>query len=128
MNTNDNPTHINCNPEIIKKGWGREIIIHNGFYCMKLLEFNEKATASLHLHLQKTETWYVASGLFLLVTIDPTTADETDRWIGPGSFIHLPAGTPHQLYCDRSGTIVEASTYHDDHDCVRIKPGDSQKQ
>ena len=110
------------------KGWGSEIEIHNGAYCMKVLRFNPGALSSFHLHLEKTETWYVDRGEFYVRLIEQPGAIEVKHQLIAGDTLHLPAGTPHQLHCLDGGTIIEASTYHDDDDVVRIRPGDSQTE
>jgi mannose-6-phosphate isomerase-like protein (cupin superfamily) len=112
-----------------QKGWGYEVTIHNDTgYCMKLLRFAQGAKASLHLHLRKTETWYVQSGEFTVTLIDKTDAEAREFRLLPFDTLHIPAGTPHQLTCWEEGFIIEASTRHDDDDVVRIRPGDSQTE
>jgi mannose-6-phosphate isomerase-like protein (cupin superfamily) len=110
------------------KGWGSETVIHNTAYCMKVLRFNPDTLSSFHLHLEKTETWYVESGVFYVTLIEQPSAIKMKYRLIPGDTLHLPAGTPHQLNCIEGGTIIEASTYHDDDDVVRIRPGDSQTE
>lgn len=112
----------------IKKGWGEEVVLHDGDgYTFKLLRFRTNSESSLHLHLKKTETWYVMNGRFQVTLIDGKTGNESTEWLMSGDTLHLPAGTPHQVFCEDHGVIVEASTPHSDDDVVRIKKGDSQK-
>jgi mannose-6-phosphate isomerase-like protein (cupin superfamily) len=107
---------------IIPKGWGHEVVLHDADgYTMKLLCFKANSKSSLHYHVQKHETWYVAAGSFTL--IDPNMESFP---LEPGNCVHLPAGAPHQLLCSTTGIIVEASTPHSDNDVIRLAPGDSQ--
>jgi len=45
--------------ELVKKGWGKEIIFASTpEYCGKLLVFDKAgAKCSMHFHLDKHETW-----------------------------------------------------------------------
>jgi hypothetical protein len=57
--------------EIVPKGWGKEIIfVNNSEYCGKILCFYKGKKFSMHYHIQKKETWYVAKGSFLLHWIE----------------------------------------------------------
>ena len=106
-----------------KKSWGSELWIHNGpDYTFKILAFRAYHQGSLHYHLQKTETWFVESGQFNLLTVDPVRARHTVTPLAHGSVVHLPAGTAHQLLCTRAGRIFEASTPHAETDTYRIFP------
>ena len=61
---------------IVLKKWGYEKILHNrADYCAKILHFNKGGRFSMHFHLQKTETWYVAKGEFDLYYINTDNAD-----------------------------------------------------
>lgn len=109
-------------PKFVQKSWGREVHIHNDDgYCAKLLEFNSCAYGSLHYHLEKTETWYVQSGRFTLITIDPATAERYTATVHPGQVVHIPAGAIHQLVAHEPVVIFETSTYDDPNDTYRVE-------
>jgi len=111
----------------IAKGWGSELVIHDGDgYTFKVLRFRGGSEGSLHLHLKKTETWYVTRGWFDVRLLDGQGV-EYGRELWAGDFLHLPAGTVHQVRCLEEGEIMEASTPHTDEDVVRVRPGDSQR-
>ena len=115
-------------PYFVKKAWGYELHIHNSpDYCGKVLHFNENAKFSMHFHVRKKETWYVQSGEFLLIYINPKTAERLERVLSKGMVIEVPQGWPHQLHCIKEGDIYEVSTEHFDDDSYRVEPGDSQK-
>ena len=114
--------------EIVPKGWGGEIIFaNNEKYCGKLLNFNKGSKFSMHFHLLKDETWYVAKGKFLLHWIDTTNANRVTEIIVEGDVIRNRIGEPHQLEALEDSTIFEVSTQHFDHDSYRVERGDSQK-
>ena len=112
---------------IVPKKWGWETIIHNDEdYCGKLLNFNKGAEFSMHFHLKKKETWYVAAGEFELTYIDTRDASEHKKIIGPGEIVIIEQGDPHQLKSLGKGQIFEVSTQHFDDDRYRVRKGDSQ--
>lgn len=114
--------------EVVKKGWGEEIVfVNNDKYCGKILRFNKGAKFSMHFHLEKQETWYVASGKFLLKFVDLTNADMCEESLNPGDTVTNMVGEPHQIVCIEAGDIFEVSTHHEDCDSFRIGKGDSQK-
>ena len=111
-----------------EKAWGYELWIHNEEdYCAKILHFNKGAKFSMHYHIIKEETWYVASGKFKLITIDTDSAEDHERIINVGDIIEIPRGAPHQLIALEEGDIFETSTEHFEDDSYRVRKGDSQK-
>ena len=111
----------------VPKGWGYEqIIVNRHDYCGKILHFNANAKFSLHFHMEKTETWYVQSGSFMLTLIDTANADKKNYALGPGHVITISPGVPHQLTCLEEGDVYEFSTHHEDCDSYRVEKGDSQ--
>ena len=115
-------------PEIVTKGWGHEVIfVNNDRYCGKILHFKKDAKFSMHYHLKKTETWYVASGKFLFKYIDTRTADIIETTLEIGNTITNEVGEPHQIICLEEGDIFEVSTTHFDSDSYRVIKGDSQQ-
>jgi mannose-6-phosphate isomerase-like protein (cupin superfamily) len=114
-------------PSFVKKGWGHEkIIINNSQYCGKILHFNTGAKFSMHFHIKKIETWYVASGLFVFKWINTHNADLIEETLSPGDVITNNIGEPHQIICKEEGDIFEVSTTHFDSDSYRVAKGDSQ--
>ena len=112
---------------IIPKTWGCEIVVENGEeYCGKILRIDKGAKFSMHFHIKKKETWYVAKGTFLLSYIDTRDATEKERELNVGDIIEVDRGDPHQLLSITGGDIFEVSTQHFDDDSYRIKKGDSQ--
>jgi mannose-6-phosphate isomerase-like protein (cupin superfamily) len=114
-------------PEIVKKGWGSEVIfVNNDLYCGKILKFNKGSKFSMHYHLKKKETWYVNSGRFLFKYIDTSNADVKEIILEIGDSITNEIGEPHQIICIEEGDIFEVSTTHHDSDSYRVMKGDSQ--
>jgi mannose-6-phosphate isomerase-like protein (cupin superfamily) len=116
------------NERIAEKGWGYEKILHNrADYCAKILHFNKGGRCSLHYHLLKSETHYVAKGEFDLYYYDTDNAELKVMRLIEGMIIDIEKGSPHQLVAITEGEIFEASTMHYDYDNYRIVKGDSQK-
>jgi mannose-6-phosphate isomerase-like protein (cupin superfamily) len=111
----------------IEKGWGHEIIFaNNQKYCGKILHFHKDSKFSMHFHIKKEETWYVASGKFKFKWINTDTADVEEVVLNVGDCITNKIGEPHQLFCLEEGDIFEVSTTHYDNDSYRVMKGDSQ--
>jgi mannose-6-phosphate isomerase-like protein (cupin superfamily) len=123
------PISKKITPQIVPKGWGHEVIfVNNDKYCGKILHFKEGARFSMHYHLKKMETWYVASGKFLFKYIDTRNADIKEMELNIGDSVTNQLGEPHQIICVESGDIFEVSTTHYDSDSYRVMKGDSQAQ
>lgn len=109
---------------IVQKSWGIEKIIHNSDaegerYCMKLLVYTRECASSLHFHKVKHETFFVAHGVFELEA--GTGPDRTVRTLSTGDTVIFSPGTIHRVRCKKVGTIVEASTFDNPADCVRLE-------
>jgi quercetin dioxygenase-like cupin family protein len=110
--------------EIVEKGWGKEIIFaNNSEYCGKILCFNKGKKFSMHYHLLKKETWYVAKGRFLSHWIETTTGTRHTEYLEMGDVITNERGEPHQLYALEDSELFEVSTPHFDSDSYRIVKG-----
>ena len=115
-------------PKVVNKGWGYELHIHNeDGYCGKVLHFNEGAEMSMHYHVEKRETWYVAKGRLQMKMIDPDTAQVLECMIEEGHVIDVYRGIPHQLHAIEESDIFEVSTPDKPEDSYRVWTGDSQK-
>lgn len=109
----------------VPKGWGEEIIFANTEeYCGKILRFNAGKKFSLHFHVIKNETWYVAKGKFILIWIDITNGTKYTEYLSVGDVITNKRGEPHQLIALEDSDIFEVSTKHYDTDSYRIYKGD----
>ncbi len=114
-------------PEIVQKGWGSEVIFaNNEMYCGKLLRFNKGARFSMHFHMKKDETWYLAEGTIRLNWIDTTNAKKMTEVVRKGEVIRNRPGEPHQVEALSDAVIFEVSTTHFDEDSYRVERGDSQ--
>ena len=127
----DNIKHVavskKTKSEIVKKGWGHEVIfVNNDLYCGKILHFHKGAKFSMHYHLKKKESWYVASGKFLFKYINTANADILELILDVGDTITNEIGEPHQIICLEEGDVFEVSTTHYDSDSYRVMKGDSQ--
>jgi len=107
---------------MIQKNWGWEQIIHNGDYCCKKLIYTKMIASSMHYHEFKHETFVVQSGRF---SVYVENAARDWRTMEPGDYIVIPAKMPHRVRCLANGTIIEASTYDDPSDCIRLVPSET---
>lgn len=114
-------------PKIVKKGWGREIWIHNDEeYCGKVLQFDKKwSKFSMHYHVAKKESWYISKGFFAYHYYDTVAGRKTYIQVGVGDCITIERGQPHQLIAmEDNSELFETSTQHFDEDSYRIEKGD----
>ena len=112
----------------VAKRWGHELIwATNDLYCGKLMKFNKGAKFSMHFHAIKDETWYVLDGLFTVISIKTTNADQTTTTLKPGDIWRNKPLEPHQLICIEEGTVIEVSTADSVEDNYRVAKGDNQK-
>ena len=110
--------------EIVVKGWGKEIIfVNNSEYCGKILCFNKGKKFSMHYHIQKKETWYVAKGKFLLHWIETDNGIPHSEYLNVGDVITNERGEPHQVVALEDSELFEVSTRHYDEDSFRIWKG-----
>ena len=121
----DNEISKKVLPEIVVKGWGKEIIfVNNDDYCGKILCFDKGKRFSMHYHLKKKETWYVNKGTFLLIWIKTENGITYTEELNPGDVITNERGDPHQLIALEDAEVFEVSTKHYDDDSFRIWKGD----
>jgi quercetin dioxygenase-like cupin family protein len=112
-------------PEIVPKGWGKEIIfVNNDEYCGKLLCFEAGKKFSMHYHIQKKETWYVSKGKFILVWVETENGITYTEYLNVGDIITNERGEPHQLIALEDSEVFEVSTKHYDKDSFRMWKGD----
>jgi len=112
-------------PEIVPKGWGKEIIfVNNDEYCGKLLCFEAGKKFSMHYHIQKKETWYVSKGKFILVWVETGSGITYTEYLKVGDIITNERGEPHQLIALEDSEVFEVSTKHYDNDSFRMWKGD----
>jgi mannose-6-phosphate isomerase-like protein (cupin superfamily) len=104
----------------IEKSWGHELVVHNEGYCLKLLVYERPIASSYHYHERKHECFFVHSGRFQIEINEsvPSTLLPTDRVV-------IPPRTNHRIRCIEPGIIVEASTFDDPEDCVRLIPSEA---
>jgi quercetin dioxygenase-like cupin family protein len=111
--------------EIVEKGWGKEIIfVNTPEYCGKILCFDKHKKFSMHYHIKKKETWYVAKGKFILNWINTQNGTMYSEYLSVGDVITNERGEPHQLFALEYSEVFEVSTKHYDEDSYRIYKGD----
>ena len=101
-------------PQVHPKSWGRELWIENcSEYCGKLLIFNAGGQTSMHYHVKKLETMYLAKGK-MLIRIDDKTVP-----LGVGESLQIQREQKHQLIALEDSELYEFSTQHFEEDSIR---------
>jgi mannose-6-phosphate isomerase-like protein (cupin superfamily) len=109
----------------VERGWGFEKWIENiPEYCGKILTVYARKRGSLHFHMDKTETMYLASGAVDLLMVDPETGGEYTVELRPGDSVLIPRGQVHQIVALVDSEIFEFSTIHQESDSYRVRKGD----
>ena len=115
---------------VVPKAWGHEYhIVNNDFYCLKKLVFLPGKKMSGHSHDEKSETWHIEKGRFVMTYFDLNNADVLTRELKSGDIVHIPRGNPHQLEAVEKvddSVVLEVSTKDRPEDNYRIIKGDSQ--
>ncbi len=110
--------------EIVRKGWGKELWVHNDEkYCGKILVLNKSKRCSLHFHVLKHETFYISKGLVEMELIEKNGEKRTFT-MKPGDALEIPPGLMHRFTGLEDSEIMEFSTQHFDEDSYRIERGD----
>lgn len=111
---------------MIPKLWGSEtIIVNNGEYCGKYLDFNPRTAGSLHYHPKKHETFLLLDGvceLELEVKSDGSERTIRKTFMHPSFPVEIAPGEAHRIIAHTSVRLLEISTPHSDDDVVRIEP------
>ena len=93
-------------------------------YCGKVLVLKRGKKCSVHFHVNKDETFYVARGQMKLLL---TYKDGKKKALimDEGDSFHVTPGLMHQFEGIASEThIMEFSTQHFEEDSFRVKRGD----
>lgn len=116
-------------PEKYLKVWGYELWVANKpKYCGKLLHFNEGKRCSLHYHILKDETFFLARGKLRVSLADSPEAygrgEIQEVTLGPGECLYIWPGRVHQMRALEESELIEISTQHFEDDSIRIERGD----
>jgi quercetin dioxygenase-like cupin family protein len=109
----------------IEKAWGHELIIHadERYTCKHLVYTCPGQASSFHFHRHKHECFTVANGIFEL-----EVGDAHPRMLVRGEYVVLEPGMKHRLRFMHArtgaGLIIEASSFDDPLDCVRLVPSE----
>lgn len=103
----------------IPKWWGEEKTYYNNTYCCKVLQMNKDGATSMHFHLEKHETLYVAAGHPTIIIL--YNKAETKYELEPGDAFVMAPGTVHKIIASVDDVIiVEASTKDKPTDSYRV--------
>ena len=120
-------------PDLIK-GWGSEEWVYQyddetncqriPVETVKILNFIKGKRLSLHQHMEKSEYFFILSGLFYIEILDLTTQIHHSFYLKQGERIFVPRGLFHRMLCEESGSILEISTLDKPSDSYRLIKGD----
>lgn len=111
----------------VPKGWGYELIFANtADYCGKLLHFESGEKTSMHFHVNKSETFHILTGDYVIRTIDTTNGQISETQISVNDNVNIPKFCPHQIESIHGGDIIEVSTHDEQSDSYRVMGGSSQ--
>jgi mannose-6-phosphate isomerase len=106
----------------VSKRWGSEHWLHaeDNSYGFKVIRINRGSRTSLQYHREKQETYFILSGLAALHT---RARDGTDHVVDfpAGWAVRVPPGAIHRVEARTDIVLIEASTYDDGSDNVRIE-------
>jgi len=115
-------------PVIVEKGWGCEVIFASeDLYCGKIMVFTGGEKTSMHFHAEKTETFYVLEGEFIITTLNTKDASRHKTYLNKGQTMKIPRLVPHQIAAKINGEIIEVSTHDCPEDSYRVEEGSSQQ-
>lgn len=120
---NDSELYQVLAPNRVEKRWGEELTYFNekDKYCLKTLTILPNQKGSMHFHLDKHETLYVAEGPALITIKDPVTTIEDEYLVQAGKAFVIPPGAMHRLEAlENKVLIIEASTYDNNKDSIRV--------
>lgn len=101
-------------PEKHPKEWGyEEWITNTSLYCGKKLVLNRGYQCSIHHHKIKDETFYINSGIVLMIL------DGEENLMKPKATVRLKPGVKHRFIGLTSAEIFEFSTQHKEDDSYR---------
>lgn len=107
-------------PEVHAKSWGAEFWIENcPDYCGKLLVFRAGGQTSMHYHVKKLETMYLAKGKMLIRFENETIP------LSVGECLQIQRGQKHQLVAIEDSELYEFSTTHSEDDSYRDVEADN---
>lgn len=119
-------------PETHSKTWGNELWISNcHLYCGKILTVEKDKFCSLHMHVKKTEDFYILKGSVKFEYQDGSLTSKGVAAISPlkeailckGTVVRVEPYTLHRFTgLDDENQIIEISTQHFEDDSYRLVP------
>jgi D-lyxose ketol-isomerase len=130
INILSNPETGIIKPVLVSKRWGHEKIFVNGdavdtkglgSYCMKEIFISHGNCTSMHFHVNKSETLYIADGILTVLYNDGKSGSKAEIVLRKNDALQIPPGFQHQLCAwDGDVVIIEASTPDDPQDSFRV--------
>ena len=84
-------------PRVEKRVWGNEIfLVETPWYIGKRLEMNAGTAGGLQVHVEKEESFYLASGI-AIVDYDNGEGQLTRHIMREGELFHIPTNATHRV-------------------------------
>jgi quercetin dioxygenase-like cupin family protein len=90
---------------------------------VKNLHFKKGGYTSYHFHARRMEILHVATGKFVMYTLDQKGETMLDITVLPGNTVSFYPGQAHQIVALEDGIIVETSEEYSEHDTKRLIKG-----
>ncbi len=87
---------------------------------VKNLHFKKGGFTSYHFHARRMEILHVATGKFVMYTLDQKGETMREITVVPGNTVSFYPGQAHQIVALEDGIIVETSEEYSEHDTKRL--------
>lgn len=106
----------------VVKRWGKEdIFVNNELYCGKFLHFKRFYPCSLHMHREKTETFYVLKGRFQIDLVDMAEESCETIYLNQGHTLDIKPYLYHRIMgIEDDNVLLEVSTHDEPEDSYRF--------
>jgi mannose-6-phosphate isomerase-like protein (cupin superfamily) len=107
----------------VVKHWGQERWLHeiDSPFGFKVVRIRSGHRTSLQYHERKQETYFILEGEAVLHFRSDVDAPDQEIPFSAGSVAHVDAGSVHRVAAVTDIVLVEASTYDDGTDNVRVE-------
>jgi mannose-6-phosphate isomerase len=109
--------------KLVRKRWGQERWLHeeDAPFGFKVIRIKAGHRTSLQYHAQKRETYHILEGKAVLVLRADKDGPDIRMDFSAGMIAHVEAGAIHRVEAVSDIVLVEASTFDDGTDNVRIE-------
>jgi mannose-6-phosphate isomerase len=109
--------------KLVRKRWGRERWLHeeDAPFGFKVIRIEAGHRTSLQYHERKRETYHILEGEAVLVLRADRDGPDMRLDFAAGMIAHVEAGAIHRVEAVSDIVLIEASTFDDGTDNIRIE-------